>query len=288
MRGPAGAVNKLANAIGVQMPPRPLHHVLEEIIIQERWNEPAETPAELAEKWLVRFKVSIRDEIQKLRYNHHFCHYELNSANDDYIQGACFVEPTDKDDVACGKNKRANMCRFEEAFKAITPKDFEFLCGRVLGLLKVEEGFVSRTTADQGIDFFGRVPFGEILKPSAIPHGAERLLKIWLVGQAKHYHATQVSTKDIRELVGSVSLAKSKVYAGAKDPLSDLQMRTCDPVFFLFFTTGTISRDAWDLLNKSGVVAMDGTQLAVFLADHGVAIKNDKFDPGTFIDWMHS
>lgn len=87
-------------------------------------------------------------------------------------------------------------------------------------------------------------------------------------------------------MVGSVSLAKSKIYAGSKDPLSNLQMRACDPVFFLFFTTGNISRDALDLLNKSGVVAMNGEQLAMFLADHGVGLLDGQFNDLEFRNWL--
>ena len=85
-----------------------------------------------------------------------------------------------------------------------------------------------------------------------------------------------------------MSLAKSKAYAGAKDPLAQLQMRNCDPVFYLFFTTGTISRDARDLLKKAGVIAMDGIQLAVFLADNNVAVVNGSFDQQTFNAWIHA
>jgi restriction endonuclease Mrr len=146
---------------------------------------------------------------------------------------------------------------------------------------------VTRASADQGIDFFGRVPIGEILKPAIIDSGVERHFKVWLVGQAKHYRSTQVSTKDIRELVGSVALAKSKVFAGKIDPLASLQMRICDPVVYMFFTTGSITRDARDILNRAGVVAMDGLQLAMFLADHSVGLDGIEFAPATFRAWLN-
>ena len=173
-----------------------------------------------------------------------------------------------------------------DEFHRLSPTEFEYLSGRVLSLLKVEEEYVTRSSGDQGIDFYGKVPFGEIIKPGVLTPGAEKNMKVWLVGQAKHYDATQVSTKDIRELVGSISLAKSKIYAGSKDPLAQLQMRTCDPIFFLFFTTGSISKDAKDLLRRSGVVAMDGYQLAIFLADNGIGSVNDNFDPNVFRSWI--
>ncbi|MXN64769.1 hypothetical protein GR183_07610 [Stappia sp. GBMRC 2046] len=286
MRGPAEAIKILSRLIPVQMPPRLVVEVLQEIIIQESWHSASETPGELAERWHKNFKNRISAAIHTARTESRFLQYELSFANDDYIQGSCFVEPGDDAIIASAKERRANTFEFISEFSTLTPNEFEILSGRVLSLFNVEKGYVTRVSADQGIDFFGRVPFGELLKPSAITPGAEKQLKIWMVGQSKHYQATQVSTKDIRELVGSVSLAKSKVYAGSKDPLSDLQMRTCDPVFFLFFTTGDISRDAMDLLSKSGVIAMNGEQLAMFLADHGVGLVENRFDARTFRSWL--
>ncbi len=286
MRGPVEAVKMLTDFVPIQMPPRLLNEVLEEIIVREVWHEAGETPAELAERWLSKFKARIKTTINEVKKNTQLLQYELSLANDDYIQGACYIIPSDDDVIVSAKERRANTFAYISEFKSLNPNQFEILSGRTLSLFNVEEEFVTRASADQGIDFFGRVPFGELIKPSAIAPGAEKQLKIWLVGESKHYQATQVSTKDIRELVGSVSLAKSKVYAGAKDPLSDLQMRTCDPVFFLFFTTGDISRDAMDLLRKSGVVAMNGEQLAMFLADHGVGLVNNRFDGPTFRAWL--
>lgn len=58
----------------------------------------------------------------------------------------------------------------------------------------------------------------------------------------------------------------------------------------LFFTTGEISADGWDLCRKSGVVAMDGEMLASFLADKDIAIEDNgitkSFDADRFIDWL--
>ena len=288
MRGPAEAARKLSSLIPIQMEPRLLVEILKEIIVSEGWSNAGEMPEELAEKWRRPFKSRVRNAIEEARRNSHFHRYELNIANDDYIQGSCYIEPNDDQSVRAAKARRANVFAYVDEFENLTHAEFETLSGRVLSLFKVEEGFVTKASADQGIDFFGRVPFGEVIKPTAISPGAEKQLKLWLVGQSKHFKQTQVSTKDIRELVGSVSLAKSKVYAGSKDPLSRLRMRTCDPVFFLFLTTGRISRDAMDLLNKSGVVAMNGEQLAMLLADHGVALVDNNFNAANFRAWLEA
>ncbi|HAD86058.1 MAG TPA: hypothetical protein DCG48_01740 [Rhodospirillaceae bacterium] len=287
MIGPNAAVGVLSDVVAVDMPPRSLNDVLVEIIESQGWETEASSE-ELAERWRTRFRKKIELTISNSVEEASFLTYAFNFASPDFVQGSCYIEPNDDPDVRVAKLNRANAFKYFEAFESLNPTEFEALCGRVIGLLNVEKPIVTQASADQGIDFYGQVPFGEIIRPSAINPGAEKQLKIWLVGQAKHYSATQVSTKDIRELVGSVSLAKSKAYAGAKDPLAQLQMRNCDPVFYLFFTTGTISRDARDLLKKAGVIAMDGIQLAVFLADNNVAVVNGSFDQQTFNAWIHA
>lgn len=286
MRGPSEAAKRLHGYIGFDEEPMKFFSLLVRIIEGEG-HATGDEALELAERWLSSFKKFVAERIADETLQSRVPCCEVTPTNEDYVQGPCFVSPNASVDEIQQKKLRANKVHYIRSFSALGNDDFEVLCARVLSLWRVEKEFVSRRSADQGVDFFGRVPFGEILKPSAIGHGAERQLKLWLVGQAKNYSASQVSTKDIRELVGSVNLARSKTYAGSIDPLSQLEMRTCDPVFFLFFTTGNISKDAWSLLSKSGVVAMDGAQLAVFLADHGVGVVNGCFDHVEFLSWVH-
>ena len=103
-----------------------------------------------------------------------------------------------------------------------------------------------------------------------------------MVGQAKHYNMTQIGTEHIRELVGSVSLARAGVYGSGTNPLSDLNVRVADPIFLMFFTTGTISANAWQLLNRSGVIGMDGEMIAAFLADRQFGAKDGAFNADEF------
>lgn len=285
MRGPAEAVSVLENYITISEPPILIRTILIRIIEGEG-HASGDNAAEIAERWLPRFSRHIDQLIATDVENARISCCEVSPTNAEYIQGPCFISDNATEEEVSQKQLRANKAKYIAAFGKLSNDQFEVLCSRIITLWRVEEEYVSRRSADQGVDFFGRVPFGEIMKPSAIGNGAERQLKIWLVGQAKNYSASQVSTKDIRELVGSVDLARSKTYAGSIDPLAQLAMRSCDPVFYLFFTTGNISRDAWSLLSKAGVVAMDGGQLAVFLADHGVGVIDGSFDDDTFIRWI--
>ena len=280
-------VNALSQFIDVFSAPRPVIKVMDDIIRYKSWDTGAESALEVAERLSNRCKDRVRRRLEESQEDGHFLVYVFNSSSDDYIQGSCYIEPQDDSILVESKIRRANTYKILEEFKSLTPNGFESLCKNALALLSVKNPILTQASADQGVDFFGQASFGELIQSSAMGPGVEKYLKIWMVGQAKHYQATQVSTKDIRELIGSVSLAKSKVYAGSSDPLKDLQMRVCDPVFFLFFTTGRISRDAKDLLKKSGVIAMDGEQLAMFLADNGVGISGRSFDSTLFHSWVH-
>lgn len=285
MRGPAEAAKLIDSYVPIDMPPCLAKSVLKRIIEGEEWAE-GDAVGEYAEQWLSRFVKGLRSRVAVDQSQSKICTFEFNSVNEAYLQGSCFEEPSNTPDEKVAKRRRLNSVHYQEVFKGICNLGFEKLCARIIGLWEVESEFCTRASADQGIDFFGRIPVGELIRPSAIGPGAERQLKVWCVGQAKNYNATQVSTKDIRELVGSINLARSKAYAGSKDPLAQLQMRACDPVFFLFFTTGSISRDARDLLQKAGVVAMDGNQLAMFLADNSVGLdENGVFSKENFLGW---
>ena len=104
--------------------------------------------------------------------------------------------------------------------------------------------------------------------------------------QAKHYILGKVSTPDIRDLVGPVTLAKGHAFGSYAHKYADLTIRVCDPVFYLFFTTSSLTSDAWTLLDRSGVVGMDGEMLAAFLADQGVGLAEEKFEATALKSWL--
>jgi hypothetical protein len=141
---------------------------------------------------------------------------------------------------------------------------------------------------DDGIDFFGRLHLESPLFDDFPLPGLGRQLKIWIVGQAKHYTAINVSTPDIRELVGSVELARGKSFVNLPVAYRSLEIKACDPVFYLFLTSGSMSADVWHLLAKSGVVGMDGRMIATFLAERHVGVVENAFDRPTFDAWILS
>ena len=196
------------------------------------------------------------------------------------------MEPADSPEAASAKQSMARMGSYVEALKALTPQNFERLCGHFLALLGVQDPEVTTYTADEGIDFYGRLNIDPFLAPDAVYPHFSRQMSIWLVGQAKHYQSTKVATPDLRELVGSVTLAKASAFGSAAEKYSDLSIRTCDPVYFLFFTTSMVSADAWRLTKRSGMVTLDGEMIAAYLSARNVGVVDGHYEPEAFAGWL--
>lgn len=215
--------------------------------------------------------------------------FAFNSSSEYMIQGPCFIEPIDSPEVKAQKRNRLRWQEYYGVLRELSPREFEVLCSKILGLLGVPTPECTPYQGDQGIDFYGRMSFGDFTGYGAIFPIFETRLVLWLVGQAKHYKDAKVATPDIRELVGSVVLGRSGVFA-KRDMYPSLQIRMCDPVIMLFFATGRISADGWSLCNRSGVAAMDGEMLAAFLADKGIAVCDDSeervFNRELFDVWL--
>lgn len=284
--GPAAAVAALDEVVTVASPPVPALELLVAISLKKGWHTSDDLAREAAAGWEARFLSRLRDEHAEYASRGRFVVYAFNSSSPEYIQGCAYVEPSDDDDTKKAKQLRAVFDDYVTAIAGLTPRDFETLCKGILALWEVEDPQVSQYSGDEGIDFYGRLRLERHLASDKPFPGVERQLTVWMVGQAKHYKKGKVSTPEIRDLVGAVALARAHAFGGAGDKYEDLHLRVCDPVFYLFFTTGPMSLDTWRLLDRSGVIGMDGQMLAAFLADHGVGIKGDVFDADTFATWI--
>jgi hypothetical protein len=157
----------------------------------------------------------------------------------------------------------------------LTSAQFEQLCGKLIALLGVENPRVTRTTADEGIDFFGLLSLESIFYPRNVFPTLQKQMSIWMVGQAKRYKEIQAGTAEVRDLVGAVVLGRAGAFGSLQSPLSGLNIRPADPVFVILATTGSFSSNACRLLDKSGVIGFDGEMLAAFLADAELASRQE-------------
>jgi hypothetical protein len=138
---------------------------------------------------------------------------------------------------------------------------------------------------DQGIDFYGLLEMAGRLNRKYAQGSVDRAMRSWIVGQAKQI-GNPVGTPEIRELTGSLEFARYKVYADGGAALGKLDLKPYDSVFPLFITTGAFTRDAWRLIDGSGLVGMDGPMVAAMLADHCVADADGDCDPEAFRAWV--
>ena len=283
--GPTSVVKCLLDSYSLTTRPKRLLDVVEATILENRWADHVNFAAEIAESWSSRIKTQLRIKLNELQGIGRPARIAFNSSDFEYVQGACFVEPGDPPQIQEQKRRRCRVDQYQCFIRQLTPGDFELLCRRVLELFGVRAPCLTRGTADEGIDFFGRLEGESIFFPHDLQPTIQKQLSIWLVGQAKQYANVQTGTPAIRDLVGAVTLAKSGGISTEQSPFPGLKIRVSDPVFVMLVTGGTLSKRAWVLAERSGVIGIDGELMAAFLVDRGSDLGDDpKFTE--FYNWL--
>ncbi len=231
---------------------------------------PEEKAALLAPKVLNRLEKHWKESMEAGKQPR----FAFNSVSDYKIQGGCFVEPCDTPEVKEQKLRRIRWKDYYDFLRNLTPYHFELVCSRILGLIGVPNPILTPYRRDQWIDFFGRMSVADLTGHGALFPVFERDIILWLIGQAKHYPDSRISTPDIRALAGSAFLGRVRAFP-KEGELPYLNVRACDPIIMLFFTTGQISSDGWALCRRAGIAAMDGEMLAAFLADKQVGLEGE-------------
>lgn len=286
--GPHRLVDIILTTTPPDAPPKELVLIVREIIISEDWFDTEEKAVEKAGEWLTRTRIRLVQVLEELAEDGRPADVCFNTSSDEHIQGACFIQPNDTEQVKESKQSRLLQSNYHHSLLNLTPDQFEDICGKVLGLLGVDEPKVSRRSADEGIDFFGKLSLSSLLFPEDIYPTIQKQLSIWLVGQAKRYINSQLGTAEIREIVGSVVLGRSKAFGSLDAHYEKLDIRIADPVFTMIITSSTISRNARRLLKKAGVIGVDGNTLSAFLADRKSGLTTDAFSEPEFLAWISS
>lgn len=289
--GPLAASRLLHVVLTIESPPKRAREILAEIALSQSWAESMPVALEFAEQWEMKFIERLQRDYSTLVRMGRTCLFAINTSSEYMIQGAAFVEDgVDSEVVREIKRRYSFIGEYSAAIVSITATQFEWLCRGILTELGVLDAKVTPHSRDEGIDFYGRLKLENLLNGEVVLPGIEARLNVWMIGQAKHYQAQQVATPDIRELVGAVTLARAKAFgSSSQTKYADLDIAACDPVFFLFFTTGQISSDGWRLLEASGVIGMDGGMVAAFLARRQIALNADgEFEGALLTEWIES
>lgn len=205
------------------------------------------------------------------------------------IGGAGKAHPEDDEKVQLAKQGRRRAESILSKIRSLSPEEFESFGAAVVRSLGASVAAKTRQTGDQGIDFVGTTRLGELLEHPKKIFRLAHDMQIDFIGQAKHYPTRTIQPSTVRELVGSLELARSRHFSSEKFKLlEDLSLRSFSPVFALLLTTGKVSAGARQVAEKSGIVIRSGEQLATYLADLGVGIDpiTCEFSDARFASWM--
>ncbi|WP_281887829.1 restriction endonuclease [Paenibacillus sp. YYML68] len=143
----------------------------------------------------------------------------------------------------------------------LTPENFEKLCAIYIKFLGTTgDPKVTRKAHDQGIDYIGVVERSERSKLFSSESNVNRY---YLIGQAKHYEKDKVTSKEIRELAGSIYLLKYKGFALKDNPYSDLSLKAFTPIYVYFITSNYFSESAKRLCFNADIIPIDRMILAI-------------------------
>ncbi|WP_168916538.1 restriction endonuclease [Microcella flavibacter] len=278
----------IAATISLAEPPTRVVDLIAGVMIIEHSFTPDEA-AEFAEQRLDGVKRGLESILDVATPSGTFARFAFNSSSDEHLQGSCFVPPEEEGTpIADAKRRRLDFDEYGAFLRGLNWRQFEACCRGILALLGCKDPRLTASANDQGIDFFGRLSLEGRLDISSHLPSPDRRLEVWMVGQAKHYSKTRVSTPDLRELVGSVELARTGAVADDGRALQGFEPRVCDPVFYLFLTTGSISADGLRLLAASGVVGLDTGHIATLLTDAGIGLRDGDFDATAALAWVDS
>lgn len=144
--------------------------------------------------------------------------------------------------------------RFQDALHGLNPAEFEKLSAVILRKLGCYQVFFTPTSHDQGLDAFG---YQNIV--SGTPYGVIHHL-VWLA-QAKHYESTNVSTNDIRALIGAHGLLLAKAFSTVDKRYIDLVLRHFAPIAVALITTEEVPSTVRRLAENAGVFVYAASDL---------------------------
>ncbi len=286
---PKKITDALEETIGRSGPTQQLRDAIERVLLH-RFNQPVTTSAELSESLCEKVAKEIEARSVVAERRGQVAEILLRS-DCKIVHGSLLVFPDDDQSTITTKTSRLQSKSLLSAIHSLKFDDFEAFCRAVLRELGCRSPEVTNRSGDQGIDFYGKISIGELLRASSDTKRLMHLANVVIVGQAKHHLAGKIGPGEVRELVGALSLARTSTYSKeGLDLLDDVELRPYTPALAMLFTTGEITSGARRLAKEAGLVLYSGDQLAVFLADCRVGMcgsgSASKFDETVFREWI--
>lgn len=287
----AQIVAHLEGIVGPNGKPRRIKSLIESELISKYGYFPVQA-AEFADRKFLSVSRLISEREQASYKDGTFYTLAIVGTGSESVAGSCFPLPIDTPEIARLKRQRVRASDVLTAIRGLDFNQFEKFGAKVLNELGATNTRVTKQNNDQGIDFLGELSLGAL---GNIPAPFLRLahdVKFTFAGQAKHYPTRSLNPDVVRELVGAIGLARTKTFSKENlDLLDGVYLKPFSPLLALLFTTGELSSGAIHLADEAGVIARNGEQLAVFLADKGIgmveSVGEQSFSTIAFLEWLN-
>lgn len=141
----------------------------------------------------------------------------------------------------------------------LSPFDFELSC--ILMLKKFLGNSLKpdlRASRDDGIDFYGKYDARDESESNFFD------IPAWYIGQAKYFESNPVQTNLLRELIGTVELAKRKVWS-IEGIYNNIDIKGHEHVIPVFITSSRFSNDSYKIAENYGIKLLDIIDLLFWL-----------------------
>lgn len=274
-------VNALVQGTDKRLKPVMLHDYVADVALRDGHSHTRNEAQEFVEPLLAPIRRRLLEERNAAEKEGVSWHIELYGSESEWIRGSSFNDVSLSEIEQAVRARRAYTEEMLLEVRRLDAGEFEELSTKVIMLLGCHDSYTSPARDDGGIDFYGRLALQGRMDSKLPLGGIDARVNVWLLGQSKHYPTRALQTSVVRELVGSAELARTK---GAIHDWPGLEVKPFDAILLLVFTTGWFSAGSKKLLAKSGVLSMDGRQLATFLCDAGLGFDHGKsiFEPNRF------
>jgi hypothetical protein len=289
---PKKILARLEISIGIDGAPRRLLEAIEQELLY-KFALSAIEAAEAAEKHLQSISRLITSNGEQSAAQGLIYPLTILGNFSDVVAGSCCLFQDDSPLLGQLKSQRTQADALLLQMQQLSPDQFEKFGAKVLAELGVQFAKVTPHSNDQGIDFYGELSLGQAQERPAEFYKLAHDVRFAFVGQAKHYPKSSLGPDIVRELVGALSLARTKTFSKAHlDLLESVAIKPFSPLLAMLFTTGGLTSGAIQLANEAGIIARTGQQLAVFLADKGVGMEQTStghlFRQDLFQAWLNN
>lgn len=159
-------------------------------------------------------------------------------------------------------------------------REFELLCEKILIANHISDVVITRSSKDQGIDFYGYFRFN---LSESVPRLYENIM-FRVVGQAKH---TQIGRKPSHEKIASfsteVQILRRNERSNYLSQFDNSFLNSNLPVIAIFITNGLYSKKSIIFAEELGITCWDGEQISEDLSTENI-INKIAIDDGKALD----